>query len=94
MRIRSVGSNWRKVLPWAALAAFLLMAVSAFPHLHDEVDEQSDRCVLCHAQDAPIIASGLPANPDPVVLSAGLPVAPPRIHGMTPAGRGSRAPPA
>ena len=89
-----MGLQWRKVLPWAALAAFLLLAVSAFPHLHDEVDEQPDHCVLCHAQDAPIIASGLLASPDPVVLSAALPVAPPRIRGMTPAGRGSRAPPA
>lgn len=89
-----MGSNWRKVLVWAALAAFLLLAASAFPHLHDEADEQPDHCVLCHARDAPIIASGLPGNPDPVVLSAVLTVASPRIHGMTPTGRGSRAPPA
>lgn len=89
-----MGSNWRKVLPWTILGAFLLSTVSAFPHLHDEVDEPPDSCVLCHAQDAPIIVSGLPANPDPVALSAVLPVASPHIHGMTPNGRGSRAPPA
>jgi len=94
MRIRAMGLKWRKALTWAALAAFLLLAVSAFPHLHDEVDEQPDRCVLCHAQDAPIIAAGLPASPDPAVLSAAVPVASPHIHGMTPTGGGSRAPPA
>jgi len=88
-----MGLHWRKVPPWAALAAFLLLAVSAFPHLHDGVDGQPDQCVLCHAPDAPIIASGLPANPGPVAVSAALPVTSLRIHGMTPTGRGSRAPP-
>ena len=88
-----MGLHWRRVVPWAALAAFLLLAVSAFPHLHDEVDEQPDQCVLCQARDTPIIACGLPAIPGPVAVSAALPVTSPRIHGMTSTGRGSRAPP-
>ena len=87
-------SNWRRTLPWAALAALALLAFAAVPHLHDEVDGQGDHCVLCHAGDAPFIASGLPANSDPVVHSVVLPVAVARVHGITPAGGGSRAPPA
>ena len=86
--------NWRRTLPWVALAALALLAVIAVPHPHDEVAGQDDHCVLCHAQDAPAIASGLPASPDPAVRSAALPVAVPRVHGMTPTGGGSRAPPA
>ena len=86
--------NWRRVLPWAALAALALLALGVVPHLHDEVDGQGDRCVLCHAQDAPFLASGLPASPDLAVRAAVLPVAVPRVHGITPTGGGSRAPPA
>lgn len=82
------------MLPWVALAALALLAFSAVPHLHDEGDGQEDHCVLCHAQDAPFIASDLLANPDPAVHSAALPVAVTRAHGMTPTGGGSRAPPA
>ena len=88
-------SNWRRKLPWAALAALALLAFAAVPHLHGEVDGHGEHCVLCHAQDAPFIASGLPATPDPAVRAAAVPVAVPRIHGMMPAGGGgSRAPPA
>ena len=86
--------NWRRTLPWAALAALALLAFAAVPHLHDESDGQGEHCVLCHAQDAPFIASGLPANPGPVVGSVVLPVAVPRARGTTPTGGGSRAPPA
>ena len=88
-----MGLKWRKALTWAALAVFLLLAVSAFPHLHDEVEEQPDPCVLCHARDTPIIACSLPANPGAVAVSAALPVTSPRILRMTPTRRGSRAPP-
>lgn len=84
----------RRMLPWAALAALALLALGAVPHLHVEVDEHGEHCVLCHAQDAPSIASGLPANPDPVARSADVPVAAVHVHGMTPTGGGSRAPPA
>ena len=88
-------SDWRRTLPWAALAALALLAVGAVPHLHDEADEEAGHCVLCHAQDAPSIAAGLQATPDPAVRAALVPVAGPRIHGMTPTGGGgSRAPPA
>ncbi len=86
--------NWRRMLPWAAVVALALLAFSAIPHLHDEVDGQGDHCVLCYAQDAPFIVSGLPANPDLDVRAAVLPVAAPRVHGITPTGGGSRAPPA
>ena len=85
--------NWRRMLPWAALAALALLAFGAGPHLHDEVEGQGEHCVLCHAQDAPFIASGLPANPDPAVRAAAVPVAVPRVYGITPTGGGSRAPP-
>ena len=85
--------NWRRMLPWAALAALALLAFGAGPHLHDEVEGQGEHCVLCHAQDAPFIASGLPANPDPAVRAAAVPVAVPRVCGITPTGGGSRAPP-
>ena len=85
--------NWRRMLAWAALAALALLAFGAVPHLHDELEGQGDHCVLCHAQDAPFIASGLPANPDPPVRSAVLPVAATRVHRMTASGGGSRAPP-
>ena len=86
--------DWRSVLPWAALAALALLALGVVPHLHDEVDGHGEHCVLCHAQDAPSIAPGLPADPDPVVRSADVPVAVLHVHGMTPTGGGSRAPPA
>ena len=86
--------NWRRTLPWAALAALALLALGVVPHLHDGVDGHGEHCVLCHAQDAPSIASGLPAPPEPVVRSADVPVAVPHVHGMTPLGGGSRAPPA
>lgn len=86
--------NWRRMLPWAALGALALLVFAAGPHLHDEVEGQGEHCVLCHAQDAPFIASGLPANPDPAVRAAVVPVAAPRVCGITPTGGGSRAPPA
>lgn len=86
--------DWRRVLPWVALAALALLAFGAVPHLHDEVEGHGEQCVLCHAQDAPSLAPGLPANPDPVVRSADVPVAAVHVHGMTPTGGGSRAPPA
>ena len=86
--------NWRRMLPWVAVVALALLAFGAVPHLHDEVDGQGDHCVLCHAQDAPFIASDLLANPDPAVRSAAVPIAVPRVHGITPTGGGSRAPPA
>ena len=82
------------MLPWAALGALALLAFAAGPHLHDEVEGQGEHCVLCHAQDAPFIVSGLPANPDPAVCAAVVPVAVLRVHGITPTGGGSRAPPA
>ncbi|MCY4626183.1 MAG: hypothetical protein OXE58_01275 [Acidobacteria bacterium] len=87
-------SNWRRMLPWAALAALALLAFGAAPHVHDEADGHGDHCVLCHAQDAPFIASGLSANPDPAVRSATVPVPVVHAHGTTPTGGGSRAPPA
>ena len=86
--------SWRRVLPWAALGALALLAFGAGPHLHDEGDGQGEHCVFCHAQDAPFLASGLPANPDPAVREAAVPAAVPRAHGVTPTGGGSRAPPA
>ena len=86
--------NWRRMLQWVAVAAFALLAFGAVPHLHDEADGQADRCVLCHAQDEPFIASDLVANPDPAVRLAAVAVAVPRVHGITPTGGGSRAPPA
>ena len=93
--MRAMRPNWRRMLPWATLAAFALLAVSAVPHLHDEIEGQGEHCVLCHADDAPLIASGLQATPDPAVRAALVPVAGKRIHGMTPTGGGgSRAPPA
>jgi len=82
------------MLPWAALAALALLALGVVPHLHDEVDGHGEHCVLCHAQDAPFITPGLPANPDPAVRSADAPVAVLQVQGMTPTGGGSRAPPA
>ena len=86
--------DWRSVLSWAALAALPLLALGVVPHLHDEVDGHGEHCVLCHAQDAPCIAPGLPVDPDPVVRSTDVPVAVQHVHGMTPTGGGSRAPPA
>jgi hypothetical protein len=82
------------MLPWVALAALALLAFSAGPHLHDEVEGLGGDCVLCHAQDATFIASGLAANPDPAVRTAAVPVAVLHAHGITPTGGGSRAPPA
>ena len=92
--MRTMRPNGRRALPWVALGALALLTFGAVPHLHDEVDGQGDRCVLCHAQDAPFLASGLPANPHPAVHSAALPVATLRVRGVTPTGGGSRAPPA
>ena len=95
--------NWRRLLSGAALVALALVAFGAVPHLHDEAgngpgnsaDGQGDRCVLCHAQDAPLAASGFPAaHPGPAVPAAAVPVAVVRALGMTPTGGGSRAPPA
>lgn len=93
-RMRGMRPNWRRVLPWAALGAVALFAFGAGPHLHDEVEEQGECCVLCHAQEAPSTAAGLPANPDPAVLTAVVPVAVAHAHGIAPTGGGSRAPPA
>ena len=84
----------RRMLPWAALAALALLALGVVPHLHDEADGHGEHCVLCHAHDAPFVAPGLPANPEPAARSAGVPVAVLHVHGMTPTGGGSRAPPA
>ncbi|MCY3745288.1 MAG: hypothetical protein F4Y20_08650 [Acidobacteria bacterium] len=84
----------RRMLPWAALAALALLALGGVPHLHDEVEGHGEHCVFCHAQDAPFVAPGLPANPDPVVRSTDVPIAAGHVHGMTPTGGGSRAPPA
>ena len=84
----------RQVLACGALAAFALVIVSSVPHLHHEIEGEEDRCVLCLAQDAPSLATGLHANPDPVVRSAVLPVAVPGAVERTPSGGGSRAPPA
>lgn len=86
--------NLRRMLPWAALGMLALLAFGAVPHLHEEVEGPGGHCVLCLAQDAPFLASGLPANPEPAVRSATLPVAVPRVHGINPTGGGSRAPPA
>ena len=87
--------NWRRTLPWAALAALALLAVSAVPHLHAEVEGSGECCVLCHAQDTPFVAAWLPANPDPAVRAAPVPVPVPHVRGMTPTGGGgSRASPA
>lgn len=80
--------NWRRTLPWAALAALAPLAAGAAPHLHDEVDGQGEHCVPCHAEDAPFNASGLQPTPEPAVRAALLPVAGPRIHGTTPTGGG------
>ena len=82
------------MLPWAALGMLALLAFSAGPHLHEEPEGQGERCVLCHAQDAPFVAPGLPANPDPAVRAAVVPVAVLHAHGTAPTGGGSRAPPA
>ncbi len=82
------------MLPWAALGVLALLAFGAGPHLHDEFDGQEDHCVLCHAQEAPFVASALPATPDPAVRAAVVPVAVAHAHGITPTGGGSRAPPA
>ena len=86
--------NWRRTFPWAALAVLALLAVGAVPHLHDEVDGQGEHCVLCHAQDTPFVAAGLPANPDPAVRTVVALAVEPHAHGITPTGGGSRAPPA
>ena len=86
--------NWRRMLPWAALGMLALLAFGAGPHLHDEVEGQGERCVLCHAQEAPVTAAGLLANPDPAVRAAIVPVAVAHAYGITPTGGGSRAPPA
>lgn len=82
------------MLPWAALLALALLAFATVPHLHDEVAGQGEHCVLCLAGDAPFVASGLPGNPDPATLPATVPVAVGEVHGITPSGGGSRAPPA
>lgn len=87
-------SHWRRVLLGGALAVLALAAFGAGSHFHAETDVQGEHCVLCHAQDAPFIASGLPANPDAAVRAAVVPVAAPRVHASTPTGGGSRAPPA
>ena len=92
--MRVMRPNWRRMLPWVALAALALLAFGASPHLHDEFDGQEDHCVLCHAQEAPFVASALPATPDPAVRAAVVPVAVAHAHGITPTGGGSRAPPA
>ena len=86
--------NWRRMLPWAALGLLALLAFGAGPHLHDEGEGQGERCVLCHAQEAPFTAADLLANPDPAVRAAVVPVAVLHAHGITPTGGGSRAPPA
>lgn len=82
-----------RVLLCGALAAFALVVVSGVPHLHHEIEGEGDHCVLCLAQDAPWLAIGLPANPDPVVRSAALPVAVPHAMETTRSGGRSRAPP-
>ena len=87
--------DWRRTLPWAALAALALLAVGAVPHLHDEVEGSGEHCVLCHAQETPFLAAWLPANPDPAVRVAAVPVAVAPARGMMPSGGGgARAPPA
>jgi hypothetical protein len=85
----------RRTLPWAALAALALLAVSAVPHLHEEVEGPGEHCVLCDAQDSPFVAAWLPANPDPAVRAVAVPASVAPVRGMTPTGGGgSRAPPA
>ncbi len=84
----------RRILGWGALMALALLAFSGVPHLHHEVEDEEEHCVLCHAQDAPSAASGVPANRAPVVRSAVLPVRVTRVEETTAAGGGSRAPPA
>ena len=86
--------NWRRMHPWVALGALALLAFAAGPHLHDEAEGAGHHCVLCHAQDARLAASCLPATPDPAVRAAAVPAVEPPAHGMTPSGGGSRAPPA
>ena len=93
--IRAMRQNRRRTLAWAALAALALLVFAAVPHLHEEVDGHGEHCVLCYAQDAPFIASGLQAAPDPAVRAAVIPAVERQAHGMTPTGGGgSRAPPA
>ena len=92
--MRAMRPIWRRMLPWAALGALALLAFHAAPHAHDEAEGLGDHCVLCPAQDTPFIVSGLPANPDPAVRPAVLPVAVSPTHAMPPLGGGSRAPPA
>lgn len=82
------------MLRWATLGMLALLAFGAGPHLHDEVEGEGERCVLCHAQEAPVTAAGLQANPAPAVLTAVVPVAARHVHGIPPTGGGSRAPPA
>ena len=82
------------MLQCVAVVALALLAFGTAPHAHDEADGQGDHCSLCHAQDAPVIASGPSANPDPAVRSATVPVPVVHAHGTTPMGGGSRAPPA
>lgn len=86
--------GWRWVSGCGALAALALLAFSGVPHLHHEMEDEGGRCVLCHAQDAPWLAPGIPANPDPAVRSAVLPVPVACVAETTAAGGGSRAPPA
>ena len=87
--------NGRRALPWAALATLALLAVSAVPHLHGEVEGPGEHCVLCHAQDTPFVAAWLPANPDSAVRAVAMPASVAPVRGMTPSGGGgSRAPPA
>ena len=57
--MRGMRPNGRRAIRWAAVAALMVLAFSAVPHLHDEMEEPGDRCVLCHARDTPVIASGL-----------------------------------
>ncbi len=87
----------RGVFSWAAIGVLLLLALPAAPHLHvepDDLDRHGEPCAVCIAEDAPFAQSGLPASPSPAALSVAVPVVAAHVHGTTPTGGGSRAPPA
>lgn len=86
--------SWAAMLPWGAVAVFVLAALVAMPHFHDEADPRGDSCVRCAVHGEAPGRSDVHEAPAAHTSDAAPAPAPTRAGGAEGAGLGPRAPPA